>query len=295
VLGQTRLPDEIVVVDDGSTDDTLEVIASYLSRGVRYVRQPNGGAGAARNRGICETTGEWIAFLDGDDCWLPDKLALQTAHVAQNPGVGLVTGSEWQIYESGEQPYLLQREPVDCAFGYPRILVENTLGNPSLALVRRECFRTVGMFDEDMPLGQDWEMWIRIAKRYPVGVVDAPLILFNRHASSLTASKVTERHRSNQRIHERHIGKVRNPIVRLLLRLSAQSMDLYYTAAFLADATSGKQRTRAFGMALAAALMDPTYATRNKVGLLLRLALGKRVISQLPHRRRSLPEGKSTP
>ena len=77
VLHQTRPPDEVVVVDDGSTDDTAAIVARYRSRGVRYIYQQNAGAGSARNRGIQATSGELVAFLDADDRWLPDKIALQ--------------------------------------------------------------------------------------------------------------------------------------------------------------------------------------------------------------------------
>ncbi|MEP6774920.1 MAG: glycosyltransferase family A protein, partial [Chloroflexota bacterium] len=136
VLEQTRPADEIVVVDDGSTDDTALIVARYAARGVRYVYKANGGAGSARNRGIRETSGDLIAFLDGDDSWVADKLSAQLAHIEQNPGVGLVTGSEWQVYSSGAQPYLLRRPPVAVADFYPGILIENTIGNPSLTLIR---------------------------------------------------------------------------------------------------------------------------------------------------------------
>ncbi len=295
VLGQTRVPDEVVVVDDGSSDDTREVVASFEGRGVGYVYQPNSGAGAARNTGIRETSGELIAFLDGDDRWLPDKIELQLAHIERYPGVGLVSGSEWQVFEKGQAPYLLRRPSISSENIYPQILIENTVGNPSLTLVRRECFDTVGMFDEDMPLGQDWDMWIRIARRFPIGVVDKPLILFTRHATSLTAGKMGERYKSNRQMQRRYIQRIKNPLERARLLLAAQSMNLYYTAAALADSPSGGQRWKAFGIAFMAALLDPTYETRNKAGLVLRSALGRRAMSLLHRQRRALPTEGRTP
>jgi glycosyltransferase involved in cell wall biosynthesis len=282
VLGQTRAADEIVVVDDGSTDDTAQVVAAYAGQGVRYVYKENGGAGSARNTGLRETSGDLVAFLDGDDRWLPDKLAWQLAHIEQNPGVGLVTGSEWQVYSSGEPPYLLRRAPIASANFYPDILVENTIGNPSLTLIRRECFDAAGVFDEKMPLGQDWDMWIRLAMRCRVGVVEAPLIYFRRHGSSLTANKVLERYRSNKHIQRRYIRRISNPLRRVRLRTSAQSMNLYYIAADLADGSAGKgNRLRAFGMALASILLNPAYETRNKAGLIARIGMGKAAFQKL--------------
>jgi len=288
VLGQTHLPDEIIVVDDGSIDDTAEVVSRYADRGVRYVYRQNGGAGASRNTGIRESRGGLVAFLDADDRWLPQKIALQVGHFERHPSVGMVTGSECHVYESSGERMLVRRRPVGSAFLYPGILVENKIGNPSIAMVRRNCFETVGLFDETMPLGQDWEMWIRIAHRYSVGVVDAVLILFTRHGNSLTTNKRAERYASNKRLQHRYLRSINQPLKRLRLTAGAQSMNLYYAAASLADTRS--QRFPAAAAALGALLLDPFYKSRTKAGLLLRVGLGRSAFNLF---KRLVPSGRA--
>ena len=285
VLHQTRPPEEVVVVDDGSTDDTAAIVARYEPQGVRYIHQQNAGAGAARNRGIQATHGELVAFLDADDRWLPDKIELQLAHLRRHPTAGLITGSEWQInleHRGGHPdtpPVLFRRKPVGSAQMYRRLLVENTIGNPSIVLVKRACFESAGLFDEGLRLGQDWDMWIRLARTCRVGVVDAPLLNFNFHSGSLTAGQREARIASNKEIRRRYIHSVRSPLARFQLLRAATSMSHFYAAAGMPDDPGLK--ASAIRLAALAFLLDPTYETRLKAALLFRVLVGRRAFERV--------------
>lgn len=279
VLQQTCPPDEIIVVDDGSTDDTPDVVARFAGAGVRYLRRERGGASAARNTGLLESRGELIAFLDGDDRWLPDKLALQLDHLRLHPSVGLVTGGEWLVFEDGRPPWRHDRPAMGARLLGDAILIENCLGNPSVVLARRSCFDRVGLFDEAIPLGQDWDMWIRIAQVFPVGCVAARLILFRRHSGSMTARRMGDRFAANHRLYRRFIGPVHPFWRRLRLFLAAESMNCYFAATELADQPTWHPATLPF--ALTAVLLDPAYKAGPKLTLIARVVLGRGVLRRL--------------
>lgn len=149
VLGQTLPPEEVIVVDDGSTDGTQDVARSFGGR-VRVVSRPNGGPGAARNTGLAEARGDWIAFLDGDDAWTEDKTRLQLEAAAQHPSAGLVFGHARNLVA-----------PRGVTLAVARARGEHS-ANPGYVvgamLARREALLSVGPFPEDLRLGEfvDW-------------------------------------------------------------------------------------------------------------------------------------------
>jgi glycosyltransferase involved in cell wall biosynthesis len=173
VLAQTRPADEIIVIDDGSTDDTRDRLAGCRDR-ITYVYQANQGLPAARNTGIRAARGDLIAFLDSDDLWHPRKLEAQLAVLAGTPALGLVAADSVADFR-GEWPAVgdpaaLPTRPVTLR----DILVRSRFG-PSSVLARRACFDAVGLFDPDLRSAEDRDMWLRIAARFPTVKVESPL------------------------------------------------------------------------------------------------------------------------
>jgi glycosyltransferase involved in cell wall biosynthesis len=186
VLSQTYRPLELIVVDDGSTDDTQEVLARFEGR-IHSLSQENQGLSAARNAGIRLAKGEYLAFLDADDYWMPDKLARQVPVLECSPDVGVIyCGMQMLWTETGATRVqgCLPRWQGDIR----RLLLEDNrvTGGPSAVLVRRECFDRVGLFDESIRSIQDRDMWIRISRHYHFAYVDEPLILYRLHGDNMS-------------------------------------------------------------------------------------------------------------
>ena len=184
VLAQTYASFEIIVVDDGSTDDTRQVATGFADARVRYVHQLNRGLSAARNTGIRHARGELLTFLDSDDLFLEHKLATLVGALEKNPALGLVAGGAILIDEHGE----LVGEVFDE--GLPANLSDLLLGNPlhvGSVLLRREWQERVGFFDETLRSYEDWDMWLRLARLgCPMGSVPRPVSFYRFHRDQMT-------------------------------------------------------------------------------------------------------------
>lgn len=193
ILAQSRPVDELVVVDDGSSDDTVAVLRRELPQ-LRVLRQEHAGVSAARNHGIRETRGRWIAFLDSDDEWLPTKIDRQLAAIASTDGAVLCHTDEiWM--RGGRQVNPGRRHAKDGEDLFVRSL-ELCLISPSSVMLRRSLLDEVGMFDESLPACEDYDLWLRVLRRHPALFVDEPLLVKNGgHADQLSRQAGLDRYR----------------------------------------------------------------------------------------------------
>lgn len=198
VRAQTYPCAEIVIVDDGSTDDTERVVQG-LGAGIRYIHQANAGPAAARNRGIQEARGDLVALLDTDDRWLPQKTALQVALMANDPTVALVCADMAIENERGtvEVPSNFARRDVHAFFAAlggrpipdaPRRLLQVNFINTSTVLARRDVLLALNGFDRRLRYGEDLELWLRIAARHALACVPSVQEVRVEHSNNVTKS-----------------------------------------------------------------------------------------------------------
>lgn len=193
VLEQDYRPFELIVVDDGSTDQTAEILARYGDQ-LTVVCRENRGVSAARNAGVARAQGDLIAFLDSDDFWRPKKLTVQVDFFTSHPDALICqTGEIWVRNGRRVNPGRRHRKLSGMIFT-PSL--ELCLVSPSAVMMRKTLFSMVGGFDEALPACEDYDLWLRVTRRYPVYLIDAPLVVkTGGHPDQLSAAPGLDQYR----------------------------------------------------------------------------------------------------
>jgi hypothetical protein len=194
VLAQTYRDYEVVVVDDGSTDDTEGALAHFRQH-VRYLYKANGGVSSARNAGIREARGSLIAFLDSDDFWEKNFLEVTASYLAQHSDAAMVS-TAWRTQPSGHR-----WPPIKAPLLHGRMLprlIQTRLVRTSAVVARRQALFEAGLFDETLEVAEDLDMWLKLARRHPTAFINVPLSWGRRHDERLSKNRLLHLQRQIQ-------------------------------------------------------------------------------------------------
>lgn len=281
VLNQTYKNVEIIIIDDGSTDDTQKV-AEEFSKKVIYHRQPHRGAASARNEGIKRASGDFIAFLDADDVWLKEKVARQVMYFEKNPEVGLVYTDLYRL-DAGSNRIISKWSdvfPVKEGFVF-RDLIERNFIQTSAVMIKKKVVDEIGFFDEEFKAYEDIDYWVRVAEKFKIGYIPEPLVIYRMFPESLS-KKGLWMAEGRLKVFKKHAHKIQDE--RWQKRVLADIYSEFMVAHYLNS--NMKEARRYFYMAFS---QDPKILLRGRTTeTFLKTLLGKTIVNWLRSMKRWL-------
>ena len=276
VINQTFTDWELIIINDGSTDGTLELINNFKDKDsrIKVFSHENAGVAHSRNRGIAEAKGEFIAFLDADDLWTIDKLEIQLKALQENSYASVAYSWVDYIDEAGKFLYPGSHITVN-GDAYPKLLINNFLENGSNPLVRREALAKVGDFDVNLPPAEDWDLYLRLAREYEFVAIPRPQILYRLCTNSCSAN-ITKMETQALRV----IEKAYNQTPESLQYLKRETLAKLYEYLLFRTLESNPQRQQFWKAGKYFAKMfgyDPTIVlrrTRLMLIVLVKILLG---------------------
>jgi len=210
VLDQTYKNFELIIVDDNSTDNTKKIVNDFKDERIKYIwHKENKGAAASRNTGIKMAKGEYIAFQDSDDEWFPEKLDKQIkVFESLSLQYAVIYSGFWYI-RGGQKKYLPSSGILSKEGDIFKVLLNGNFITTQVVLCRKECFKKVGLFDEKLPRLQDWELWIRISKKYLFQYINEPLAIVYHQSESSISNNMDALIKASEMIVEKHKDDIR--------------------------------------------------------------------------------------